>query len=147
MRRCSTTSASARAAKQRPDRFEVAGADVAAEFLDSHGVQADTIETVWEAIALHSSPGIASRRGLVCELCEGGIMLDFGRGSEFLSDQEGAAVHADLPRLGLSSVLTSEIVDQAERQPSKAPPTSLGDFLFRAVHGITAPLPPGRWGD
>ena len=74
-------------------------------------------------------------------------MLDFGRGSEFLSDQEGAAIHADLPRLGLSSVLTSEIVDQAERQPSKAPPTSLGDFLFRAVHGITAPLPPGRWGD
>ena len=42
-------------------------------------------------------------------------MLDFGRGSECLSDQEGAAFHADLTRLGLSSVLTSEIVDRAEQ--------------------------------
>ena len=134
--------------QQRPDRFEVAGADIAAEFLDSHGVQADTIETVWEAIALHASTGIASRRGIVCQLCEGGIMLDFGRDSEFLSDQDGAAVHAEYPRLGLGTALTSEIVDQADQQPSKAPPGSLGDYLFRAVHGITTPLlPAGRWGD
>ena len=134
--------------QQRPDRFEVAGADVAAEFLDSHGVHADTIETVWEAIALHSSFGIASRRGLVCQLCHGGIMLDFGAGSEFLSDEDGAAIHADLPRLALGTTLTSEIVDQAELQPSKRPPASLGDVMFRSAHGITDnPFPGGRWGD
>lgn len=134
--------------RQRPDRFEVAGADIAAEFLDSHGVQADTIETVWEAIALHSSNGIASRRGLLCQLCHGGIMLDFGAGSEFLTDEDGAAIHADLPRLALGTTLTSEIVNQAELQPSKRPPASLGDVLFRSAHGITDhPFIQGRWGD
>jgi HD superfamily phosphodiesterase len=49
-------------------RFEVEGADLAAALLTEHGVNAGDVERVWEAIALHTSPGIAERRGLLAYL-------------------------------------------------------------------------------
>jgi HD superfamily phosphodiesterase len=49
------------------ERFEVAGADLAATFLAGNGIGAGGVDLVWEAIALHSTPGIPERRGpLAC---------------------------------------------------------------------------------
>lgn len=42
-------------------RFEVEGADLAAGLLAEHGVPDGDIGRVWEAIALHSSLGLADR--------------------------------------------------------------------------------------
>ena len=39
-------------------RFEVDGADAAAEFLQANGVPKESIEVVWDAVALHTSGGI-----------------------------------------------------------------------------------------
>ena len=39
-------------------RFEVDGADAAREFLRSHGIPEPKADLVWEAIALHTTPGI-----------------------------------------------------------------------------------------
>src|SRR5258708_2421472 len=39
-------------------RFEVDGANTARDLLRSHGVAERDIETVWTAIALHTTPGI-----------------------------------------------------------------------------------------
>ena len=39
-------------------RFEVDGADAAAEFLQDKGVPKESIEVVWDAVALHTSGGI-----------------------------------------------------------------------------------------
>jgi hypothetical protein len=42
-----------------PDgRFEVDGANAARDFLRSHGIAQHDIDTVWTAIALHTTPGI-----------------------------------------------------------------------------------------
>ena len=38
------------------DRFEVDGANAAREFLREHGVSGDALRTVWDAIALHTTP-------------------------------------------------------------------------------------------
>src|SRR6476660_8403030 len=46
-----------------PVRFEIDGADRAAEFLTAQGLDAAQVDKVWEAIALHTSPGIPERRG------------------------------------------------------------------------------------
>ena len=46
-----------------PQRFEVEGADAAAAFLSAQGWDATRVDSVWEAIALHTSPQIAERRG------------------------------------------------------------------------------------
>src|SRR5258706_528043 len=43
-------------------RFELEGADAAKEFLAKSGLNETSIETVWEAIALHTTPEIPLRR-------------------------------------------------------------------------------------
>ena len=43
-------------------RFELEGADAAKEFLVKRGMSEGDIETVWEAIALHTTAEIPSRR-------------------------------------------------------------------------------------
>lgn len=60
-------------------RFEVEGADLAASVLREHGVAEPDIDQVWEAIALHSSLGIADRRGLLTYLTHKGVFIDAGR--------------------------------------------------------------------
>src|SRR5258705_13761004 len=48
---------------RKPVRFEIDGADRAAEFLTAQGLGAHEVDRGWEAIALHTSDGIPERRG------------------------------------------------------------------------------------
>lgn len=118
-------------AGNRGQRFEVDGADTAAEFLTRQGMPAAEVDAVWEAIALHTSPGIAERRGVLPELVRTGIGVDFGFGAGFLTDAAAGAVHARYPRLDMATVLTDEIVSQVRARPEKAPPYSLPAELLR----------------
>src|SRR5882672_1864478 len=59
-------------------RFEVEGADLAAAVLREHGVADADVDRVWEAIALHSSHGLAERRGLLTYLTYKGVFIDAG---------------------------------------------------------------------
>jgi hypothetical protein len=115
----------------RDGRFEVDGADVAASFLTAEGVPAAQVDQVWEAIALHTSAGIAERRGPVCWLTRGGIGMDFGRGVDSVSDSDAAAIHAAYPRQSVTTVLVDAITRQALAKPTKAPPYSMADALVR----------------
>src|SRR5258705_13943059 len=60
-------------------RFEVEGADLAAAVLREHGVADADVDRVWEAIALHSSHGLAERRGLLTYLTYRGVFIDAGQ--------------------------------------------------------------------
>jgi hypothetical protein len=40
------------------ERFEVDGANTARDFLRGHGISQPDIDTVWTAIALHTTPGV-----------------------------------------------------------------------------------------
>jgi hypothetical protein len=116
-------------------RFEVEGADRAADFLVEHGVPASDADQVWQAIALHTSPGIAERRGTLCVLVREGVGLDFGgpigaNRIEALTNQQADAVHAVYPRLDMIGSLTDAIVAQAAKSPKNAPRYSIpGEFL------------------
>src|ERR1700745_1790639 len=44
------------------DRFEVDGANAARAFLADHGVTGDALRIVWDAIALHTTPGIPQHK-------------------------------------------------------------------------------------
>jgi HD superfamily phosphodiesterase len=59
------------------ERFEVERADLAAALLSEHGCGRTLVDSVWEAIALHSSLGIAERRGPLCYLTRSGIRRRF----------------------------------------------------------------------
>ncbi|WP_371502352.1 HD domain-containing protein [Kitasatospora sp. NBC_00374] len=138
----------------RHQRFEVDGADAAAEFLTAQGLPAARVDAVWQAIALHASPGIAERSGTLCELVRLGIGMDFGRGTDFVPDGTGAALHATYPRLSMATSLTDAIVAQARLRPEKAPAFSITAELLRertAAPGeptaLEAATTAGRWGN
>ncbi|MFF0610144.1 HD domain-containing protein [Nocardia tengchongensis] len=112
-------------------RFEVDGADAAAEILTGHGLPADEVDAVWLAIALHTSPGIAERRGPLCELTRHGIAMDGGFFPDAVSDAQAAMIHAAYPRLSLARTLVDVIVGQATERPNKAPMYSVAAELIR----------------
>src|SRR5438132_2707668 len=66
-------------------RFEVEGADLAAEVLRAHGVPEADIDR--EAIALHASHGLAECRGLLTYLTHKGVFIDAGRLTDVVADQ------------------------------------------------------------
>ena len=119
-------------------RFEVEGADLAAAVLREHGVAEPVADRVWEAIALHTSPGIAERRGLLAYLTREGVGIDFGRRWEIVSAW-APQIHAACPRLRMVPSLVEAIVAQAARSPAAAPRYSIGGELLRErqASGIT----------
>jgi hypothetical protein len=58
------------------ERFEVDGADAARDFLRSRGIAQHDIETVWTAIALHTTPGIPQHMHPVVALVTAGVEMD-----------------------------------------------------------------------
>ena len=58
------------------ERFEVDSANTARDFLRSHGVHQQDIETVWTAIALHTTPGIPQHMHPVVALVTAGVEMD-----------------------------------------------------------------------
>ena len=58
------------------ERFEVDGANAARDFLRSHGIPEQDVETVWTAIALHTTPGIPPHMHPVIALVTAGVEMD-----------------------------------------------------------------------
>src|SRR5580698_7147547 len=58
------------------DRFEVDSANAVRQFLEHHGVPETRIQTAWDAISLHTTPGIAAYKPLEVELLYNGVGLD-----------------------------------------------------------------------
>src|ERR1700731_3538754 len=58
------------------ERFEVDGANVARDFLRGHGMSEAEIDTVWTAIALHTTPGIPQHMHPVVALLTAGVEMD-----------------------------------------------------------------------
>lgn len=81
------------------DRFEVDGARAAAEFLRRRGIAQADIDTVWTAIALHTTPGIPQYMHPVVALVTAGVEMDvLGLTYDRYSEAERAAVVALHPR-------------------------------------------------
>src|SRR5437660_495369 len=79
--------------------FEVVGADAAEKFLLGKGVAAERSAVVWEAIALHTSNGIALRRAPEVALVHIGASIDvMGLGLEKLPPTMVAQTIEALPR-------------------------------------------------
>ncbi|MGA4837895.1 HD domain-containing protein [Streptomyces sp. G45] len=123
----------------REQRFEVDGADLAAAFLVGQGQPAERVEVVWDAIALHTSEGIASRKRPEIALVSAGTRLDIAGSAADLPPGYADRVHAVLPRLHAAAVLGDAIVEQARARPAKAPLFTLPGELFRQRTGGTWP--------
>jgi HD superfamily phosphodiesterase len=81
------------------ERFEVDGANAARDFLRSRGIGLQDIDTVWTAIALHTTPGIPQHMHPVVALLTAGVEMDvLGLAYDQYSDAEREAVVQAHPR-------------------------------------------------
>ena len=83
------------------ERFEVDSANAARDFLRSHGIPEQDIETVWTAIALHTTPGIPPHMTPVIALVTAGVEMDvLGIAFSEFTEAEREAVVRVHPRPG-----------------------------------------------
>ncbi|MDR5826112.1 HD domain-containing protein [Caballeronia sp. LZ043] len=83
------------------ERFEVDGANAARDFLKSHGIGQQDIDTVWTAIALHTTPGIPVHMHPVIALVTAGVEMDvLGLTYDQYQNTERDAVVSAYPRGG-----------------------------------------------
>ena len=112
-------------------RFEVEGADLAADVLRKQGVEEADVDKVWEAIALHACVGIADRRGLLTYLTHKGVFVDIGRTEDPIESQLRQEVFHAYPRPAGDRSIVDAIVTHAARSDAAAPRGSLSFELLR----------------
>jgi hypothetical protein len=59
-----------------PQRFEIDGADQARTFLETRGFSSRAVDTVWNAVALHTTPGLPARMGPEIAATNLGVLTD-----------------------------------------------------------------------
>jgi hypothetical protein len=80
-------------------RFEVDGANAVRQFLSAHNVPEEQVRTAWEAIALHTTPGIPQYMQPEVALLNSGVLLDvLGKGLDQFPSELRDAIVARYPR-------------------------------------------------
>lgn len=120
-------------------RFEVDGANVAREFLHRHGIAQRDIDTVWTAIALHTTPGVPQFMHPVVALLTAGVEMDvLGIDYHGFSNEERAAVVKAHPR---SAQFKEDIIqafyDGIQHKPQTTFGNVKGDVLADKQAGFT----------
>ncbi|HEX4709369.1 HD domain-containing protein [Phenylobacterium sp.] len=85
--------------RSQGERFEVDSANAARDFLRRQGISEGEVDTVWTAIALHTTPGIPQHMQPVVALVTAGVEMDvLGLAYSDYSDAEREAVLKAHPR-------------------------------------------------
>lgn len=80
-------------------RYEVDSADAARQFLSRHGAAASSAAQMWQAVALHTSHGIAEHASTLAALLAAGVRTDlFGEDLVALTRESEAEVLQAYPR-------------------------------------------------
>ena len=107
------------------ERFEVDGANAARDFLRSHNIPQADVETVWTAIALHTTPGIPQHMHPVVALVTAGVEMDvLGLTYPEYSDAERNAVVQAHPR---SDHFKEDIIQAFYDGIKRKPDTTFGN--------------------
>jgi len=81
------------------ERFEVDGANAVRQFLTSHNVPEERVQTAWEAIALHTTPGVTPYMRPEIALLYSGVGLDvLGKGFDQFPSELRDEIVAKYPR-------------------------------------------------
>ncbi|MFB2768314.1 HD domain-containing protein [Pelatocladus sp. BLCC-F211] len=121
-------------------RFEVDGADAAKSFLAENGLPEAKAELVWDAIALHTSIGIASRKQSEVALVHMGASMDVG--GVRLQDLPREIVEQILeayPRLNCGEAILELIINQVKRKPRAIACTWMSEIGRCHIHGFKCP--------
>jgi hypothetical protein len=126
--------------RSQHERFEIDGANAARGFLEQHGVPADDVMTVWEAIALHTTPEIPRYKQPEVELVTAGVELDvLGIGFGDVPAAARAEVVAAHPRTGFKAGIVDAFADGMRFKPDTTFGTMNVDILEAKVPGYVRP--------
>ncbi|MEE3715722.1 HD domain-containing protein [Tumidithrix elongata RA019] len=121
-------------------RYEVDGADAAKSFLIENHISDEKAELVWDAIALHTSVGIASRKQPEVALVQVGASMDVGGFRlQDLPRETVEKVLATYPRLNCGQALLDLILTQIKRKPQAIAFTWMSEIGRCHVHDFACP--------
>lgn len=121
------------------DRFEVDGADAAAEFFSRRGYPDAKIAVVWDAIALHTTLSVPQRKPPEIALVHLGAGIDVGAIPRALVTPAAVeAILAEYPRLGFKRAFLNAMGAVVRRKPMTGVLNLMGD-VGRAQEQLTIP--------
>lgn len=128
-------------AYRSPDRrFEVDGADQARAFLLAHGVSAARAELVWQAIALHTTPGIPEHMDPLVYLVTAGVEVDvLGLAFDEIDPDALREVTEAHPRPDFKRRIIQAFADGVAPKPATAFGNVKADVLAHLVPGYRRP--------
>lgn len=111
-------------------RFEVDGADAAAEFLAKREYPPERIEVVWDAVALHTCIGIVHRKRPEIALVSAGAGVDLvGQGLKLLDSSDVQQVLAAFPRRDFRETFPHVLCAIAGHKPDTCRWNLMEEFL------------------
>lgn len=122
------------------DRFEVRGADAADAFLRNQGLEERKREIVWDAIALHTSMGIASRKRPEIAFVHMGAGIDVvGIALDAFPPEAIEEILSAYPREDFKTAFRQIILREIAANPASAMQTFLEETARSHVHGFDCP--------
>ena len=136
------------------ERFEVDGANAAANFLRAHRIAERDIEDVWDAIALHTTPGIPQHKRPVVALVTAGVEMDvLGLDYDRFTQKQRDEVCACHPRgQGFKTCIIDAFAEGTVKKPEttfgnvKADVLALKDPTYKRV-SFTDVILNSKWAD
>jgi hypothetical protein len=112
-------------------RFEVDGANAARDFLRSRGIPESDVKKVWDAIALHTTPGIPEFMDPEIALIQVAAGMDVaGRGYDDFTDEQRKAVITAYPRgIDFEHKIIEAFYQGLKHRPDSTFGTMNDDFL------------------
>jgi hypothetical protein len=122
------------------ERFEVDGANAARQFLKRHGVPEASIDVVWDAIALHTTPGIPKWKKPEVALLTAGVELDvLGLGYDDVSAEAREQILTAFPRVDFKRQIVRAFADGIAFKPQTAFGNVKADVLDKMLPGYVRP--------
>jgi hypothetical protein len=122
------------------DRVEVDGANAARDFLAQRGIPAAAVRVVWDAIALHTTPGIPKHKEPEVALVTAGVQLDVvGIGYDDITDAQRDEVLRSLPRVDFKQQIIQAFGAGIAHKPQTAFGNVKADVLERTLPGYRRP--------
>ncbi|MDX6646379.1 MAG: hypothetical protein QOK40_2106 [Miltoncostaeaceae bacterium] len=122
------------------ERFEIDGANAARRFLEERGVPEEEVMTVWESIALHTTPEVPRYKQPEVALVTAGVELDvLGIGFDDVPAAVRDEVVAAHPRTGFKAGIVDAFADGMRSKPDTTFGTMNTDILEAKVPGYVKP--------
>jgi HD domain len=112
------------------ERFEIDGANAARRFLESHGLPEQQVMTVWESIALHTTPEVPAYKQPEVQLVTLGVEYDvLGLHHDDVTAEDRERVLAAHPRTGFKEGIVDAFYEGFRDKPETAFGTMNTDVL------------------